>query len=96
MSNLLDECGVVGDAVGAFESLSGHHSEEVVEVIADGKQLAFALLVGGGLVQVDLKLLLDRPAVLWSAQEREDTVQPWVFQHDVAEFVLGIQGELVC
>ena len=93
--NLVDERSVVGDAVGAFEPLVGYHAEQFVEVIADGKQLAFPLLVGGRLVQVELKLLLNGPAVLWSAQERQDSVQPGVSLHDVAELLIVVEEDVV-
>jgi hypothetical protein len=66
-----------------------------VEVIPNGKELARALLVGGRLVQVELKLLLDA-AALWSAQEIEDAVQPGVFLHDAAEVAVRVEEELVC
>jgi hypothetical protein len=53
-----------------------------------------SLLVGGGLVQVELKLLLDA-AVSWSAQEGKDAVQSRVFLDDFAELGVGIKEGLL-
>jgi len=66
-----------------------------MEIVADGEQLALPLLVGGCLIQVELKLLLDA-AALWAAQKREDVTEPRVSLHDVAELIVAVEEEVVC